>query len=389
MLQFIILYVLRKYGIDIEKLIRENPYILRNKKPETIKTEEEIDKILSNNIPSGLLLKYQLDLSDLKYVYIRKMLRSSQFYYEVIFDTHLNRSISQSMLRNMTFYKSFINKNNKLERRIFTPPLPLAMFTGKIPSNAIVVKLDLAGRYYTQLDENKKSSNSDFIDCREGKFDVYYKSNDCEKLNEISLSDWYENGLSDRNWEFYNQRKNEGNTKVDLSRITYNKKSGSLLIQYSITPSFIGIPNPQKDGKIEKQVTIVKKDGSTSKGKYYIFQILFEDIRSWIKTREDWLSLSKIDKIELVRDMIKNYDSVKLFSSSPSWLFQGSWKRAEELDASIHSYPGFPDSGYWASLHGTDIYASKHMIPVYQTLQFNADKIAQVITDEFEKRDEI
>ncbi len=370
-LPLIINYALKIYGIDLEKLINKYPILKGSESEEEIKDTSFVDRVI-NKTNSGILLKAQLDLLDLNYVYIRKMLHSSIAYYEVIFDTYLKRSISYSMIKDLIFYKSFVFHNSELDKKTFTPPIAIDNFNGNIPSNAIIVKLDLAGKYYSRLKED---------------YQWYKKYKGL--LKEFTITDFQANGFSDLNLKWYKDRQEQGNTKVEYWKTTYNVSTGNLTIYYKVTPTYIGIPNPHKNNEIATSVTIISKAGEERKGKFYTFWIQFQGIGELIGNKVEWQGLSKKERIELVRDIIDSND-VKLFDNTMAYKWQGTWKILNDLDATIFPFPNFPDKNEWnGSKKHNGIHLDKHYKGIFETLKVNADKISQSITDEFDKRSEI
>jgi hypothetical protein len=193
-------------------------------------------------------------------------------------------------------------------------------------------------------------------------------------LNEFSIPDWLKNGISDRNREFYDERKKNHNVS-EFFRSTYNKKKGTITLYFKITPTFAG-------GKETVKLTTI--NGGWREGKYYTLQVQFVDVNSLIDPNE-WMSLSKKERIEIIHDIIDGMD-VRYHSNDASFLWQGAWKRLGDIDSSIHKFPEKPDKGIWGARHGNqDIYLTKHFLNTLPTLKFNADRIADSITRELSR----
>ena len=97
-----------------------------------------------------------------------------------------------------------------------------------------------------------------------------------ETLNEFSIPDWMKNGISDRNKEFYQERKKNHNVSRFL-RATYNRRKGTITLYFKITPTFAG-------GKETVKLTTI--NGEWREGRYYTLAVQFIDVNSLIDPRE-------------------------------------------------------------------------------------------------------
>ena len=184
-------------------------------------------------------------------------------------------------------------------------------------------------------------------------------------LQEITLQDWQKNGQSWRTKHFYSLRKAEGNNKSVLRKIKWDKNNITLVFKTS--------PTYAKPGE---KVKIISPTGTESLGNFYTVQIQFGNIQDEL---ENWAGLTWKDKRSKVISWINVWDDIKFSSNDASWLYQGIWKRLDELDSSIYPYPGFPDSGEWERRHGTSIYVSKHIASIFPLLKFNVAEIIKEI----------
>ena len=77
-----------------------------------------------------------------------------------------------------------------------------------------------------------------------------------------------------------------------------------------------------------------------------------------------------------------NNATAKISSDDASWLYQGMWQNATDLDYAIFPYTGPKGKGEWSNRHmGEDpaIYISKHIREVFQQIKKDASKISGVL----------
>lgn len=195
-------------------------------------------------------------------------------------------------------------------------------------------------------------------------------------LSEMLIPDWLDNGVSDRNVQFYKEREHNHNVSKFMKAV-YRPRSNSITLYFKITPTYAG-------GK--DTVDVVSLQGGKYRAKYYTLQVQFLNVNSFIQKRDDWFELSPKERIEIVRDIIDGVD-VRFHSNDMSFLYQGAWKRLHDLDSSIYPFPNKPDKDIWGQRHGNQgIYLTKHFLNTLPTLKFNADTIARSISQELDSR---
>jgi hypothetical protein len=195
-----------------------------------------------------------------------------------------------------------------------------------------------------------------------------------KNLNEFFIPDWLKNGISDRNKKFYDERTSNHNVSRFV-RSTYNRKKGTITLYFKITPTFAGGKNTVK---------LTKINGEWMEGYYYTLKVQFVNVNSVIEPSE-WKKLSKKERIEIVHHIIDGMD-VRFHSNDPSFLWQGAWKRLDDMDSCIHKFPDKKDSGIWGARHGNqEIYLTKHFLNTLPTLKFNSDVISSSISKEFQR----
>lgn len=121
------------------------------------------------------------------------------------------------------------------------------------------------------------------------------------------------------------------------------------------------------NNKGEEKSSVTMK-GKVRKKEYYRVVIRFEKVK---------------EKPETVGDLEKifNENTALVHSSDPSWLYQGMWKLASELNYAVHPFPSeYDDTGKQREKHmkGHDSpYVSKHIIAAIDYLKQHAKEVLE------------
>lgn len=375
-------YLESKYSIKIKDFLQKYlgtvPQIEVRKE---IKTTTDVDAFVKS-LPIGLRLKHQFKLEHLNHVYIRKSIGSTPPLVEIIFDSVYDRSLSSSTLEAFSFYKTYVNNSGRFEPRRFTVTRLIESWITPFESNANLVKIDLAGKYYSKYKEGIYSDSDSMVKLTEETEIVIQdivKLEDSIKLTEFTLPEWMRSGLSYRN-KYFNQERQKANYKVELFRSTYNLSTNNIMLWFRVTPTYAG-------GK--DYVNTVDTAGHKRQEKYYTNRVAFLDVGSILKEPQEWALLSAKDKVDLVNDIITGSE-VKIHSNDPSYFYQGSWFRVDKLGSALVPFPKeFGDRGIWAKKHGNQgIYLTKHFIDIFKYLLSKKYDVmvTQSITDEIAKK---
>ena len=106
--------------------------------------------------------------------------------------------------------------------------------------------------------------------------------------------------------------------------------------------------------------------------------------------KEEFLKLSKGEQVSALRLLI-HFADVRIWADDPSWLYQGYYQNAAELDYSLYDFPpNIPKAqGHWA-MTKTDssvvpyFSLSKHVIETLTIIPFLAPEIAKMIREKYE-----
>jgi hypothetical protein len=127
----LISYAKTRWGIDLVAFAKRNPSILKGVKT-PITTQKDID-IIMKNAPSGIKLRHQLKLSNLKNVYVRKLMNSKYQYYEVVYDSLYDRPLTFTFMNSLDFFKTYIQANGDYKTQKYTQPYRIEEYNNLIP----------------------------------------------------------------------------------------------------------------------------------------------------------------------------------------------------------------------------------------------------------------
>ena len=339
---------------------------------------------------TGTLLKQKLGLDNFPYVKYQKVLLNTNTLFLIYYDTRRpDYPITNRRLKTMSTIHILRGYQN--DDFIITPAYDLHEFDGNL-ENRIIIAFDLAGSNFTRpekLTSPELRGGGIKVESFILKSDILYERTNCQykKLLEgYTIPDLRKNAFNAHELKFYKLRMkaNNGITLKDISwndRNTRgtgdNKYSSTLTLTFSIVPTYFS------------QVSILSKDGTPSKADHYTFKLQFQDINKWIGSRKEFLELSESDKVEFMKAIMKKAE-VKLWSNDYSWLFQGNYENAVNLDYSLYPWPvGIPKAeGRWALIKtgdtNTTYYSlSKHAIEVLKKVHLMTKAIIKRIKDTY------
>jgi hypothetical protein len=189
-------------------------------------------------------------------------------------------------------------------------------------------------------------------------------------LFEYTVKDFSKVVPSKRNREWLKKRQDEGITGSTLTDVTWNDDKILLKYKSKATPT--------------EPILNISKKGNQSGGSIYTVEIQFENVISYLGTKEDYLNQTKGEQRTRVRSMVREA-TVRVHSNDASFLWQGSWMRAKENDYNIYPIPSKrnKDKGIWKARHNKNEYITKHILEVVRTIPFVADKIAKTIREKY------
>lgn len=183
-----------------------------------------------------------------------------------------------------------------------------------------------------------------------------YASNINKLIEGLTLLDLKANAISDRNRKWLGKRRKEGQAGSYLVAVNWVEEDDVIVLEFAVNQTY-ETPN------INYSPT-----GKEYKDSKYTVEIMFEDISKYLGSKETFKEFTFGEQGKLILELINNAE-VKLWSSSPSWTFQGSYEAMSDLGASI--YPMWSpkhSTGIWAKRHGTDIHLDKHTLEILEII---------------------
>ena len=201
---------------------------------------------------------------------------------------------------------------------------------------------------------------------------------------EMSLKDWKAHGLSQRNKKFLAIRKSDGINKNKLKDITWD--GTNLKMVFEITPTYKGKKDPS--GRIATTFPNYDKHGSEYFDSTYEAIVEMANLGPEL---EDWDEMNPNEKRKKVFKLFDSWEDIKFYCSCASWLGQGAWKRAADLDSSVYPMPGLSDKGWWelgtvpnaaGRILGKDkahdnsgVYLCKHIAGILEQVKFLSNEV--------------
>ena len=327
---------------------------------------------MGNNSPkSGVILKSKLGLDSCKYVLLARCLATSSMRtYMIFFDSrNPNTPLSTGYILR-TPMASMIYTNPFEHKPAIIAPMPIEEYNGDL--NAVFFVIDIAGIFAndnirTRVIESKLNEFEYF------KYPTQKEIDANTDLNEsLSFSDLKQNAVSDLNKKFLAQRKKEGNSGSKLQSVTWNESNDTIGIVFFVNPTY------------DKEVKNYSPTGSEYIDNKYTVEIEFQNVSNYLGDRETFNSFTPKEQGDLILSFLDNCE-VKLWSSDPSWIFQGSFEAMDDLDASIFPLWSPKGKDIWNARHGLEPHITKHTYEIAQVLKANYQDIARQLRGEIKE----
>lgn len=169
----------------------------------------------------------------------------------------------------------------------------------------------------------------------------------------FTISDMQKNALSQITRKYYDE---VSISKQVVERAYWDKKRKTLNVVVS---------NYKEASK-----TTISMKGRSRSSSFYRVTIRFEQVKT-----------QPTSSAELLH--IFDTNTALVHSSDPSWIYQGMWKLASELQYAIHPFPSdVKDTGVWRAKHmkGHDApYVSKHIVAAIDYIKQHPDQVERVL----------
>lgn len=299
---------------------------------------------------TGTILKSKLGLDKLKYVVIVRALSISYRTYLVVFNTRLpNLPITQTMVYRGNM-PSMIYTAPFTRRPSLGPIQNINDFNGTLDGSLFFV-IDLAG-YLGDSSQRTRVIEK-----------VSYAKTLKNLIEGLTIPEIRSGAVSKRNKDWLRKRRQDGSTGSFLKEVNWVENEDSIYLVYHSKPTY------------ETTVTNYSPSGNSYPDNHYIVQIQFLGVSRYLGSKDQFKLLSPKEQGDLILKMIDTAE-VKLWSSDPSWIFQGSFEAFEKEDASIYPLWSPRGSGIWDSKHGLSPHITKHTVEVLETVKPNYQDIA-------------
>lgn len=327
---------------------------------------------------TGTELKSTLGLDNIKTVYItRLILGTAQKICVVFYDsrrpiTHKNR-IKEIPFTSMSYNGRDLSKG-EFEVPTMTPVISIEDWNGII-QNYIFTVVDvsyskfLSKKNFTKLPESVQK----YFNEKSG-FTYIGK----EALKELTIADLRDKGnIAPSTMDFRKERnKLMGNEarNAKLIDLVIDQAGKSVTFQFltETTPKY---PSDYKYKQVDPKKLSLKNNPS----KTYELQIKVLDFFEWLNVFEgETITTKEIKEIFEVSD-------IQVFSTSPSYQYQGYNYEASQLDASI--YPtNIPSKVWMPKIFNGDYVVDKHLYGLLQSFKFFEQQMASMLNKKLKDR---
>lgn len=345
---------------------------------------------------TGIRLKRELGLENFPFAKIMRLALSSYKILMVAYNSYRpTMPITSFQLRRwpftaMVFHGTDLyHGSNKVP--IMTPPMDLEDYNGAL-RGALIVPVDLAGHRFIDDDEFTKvfeNKNSTQRQKEPKRYSFFYEG----KLNEfVTLQDLADTGnISDFTMKWRKDRNRvmgSENTQAKLIDCVIDEAEGSATFQFLTEATELGNKQPSDSidspyrfypgPKGEVDPSNFSIDRNTSKT--YELQIKVLDILEWLKAFDG----EKIGRKEMKE--ILDVSNVQVFSTSPSFHWQGANYNLSQLDGSM--YPTDIPNDTWGPRHGdkSGYFLDKHLYGLLRSIEFFLNPMASMLTSKLQQR---
>lgn len=182
-------------------------------------------------------------------------------------------------------------------------------------------------------------------------------------LMETTIKELTQTGVSNKTWDFLDNRLRYGDSGVTVESSFYNVGEGYYEAWF-------------------------KANSTTSDAKYDIV-FRWYDVDKYFTDDPKKVRYSEVEK--MLRNVIYKCN-VRLYSSDPSFSMQGCWEGLDANDLSIYKFPGPKGAGIWNTRHmasggltNKNIHLTKHLAQIASNIETYVPKLAQKLDVAFEQ----
>lgn len=182
-------------------------------------------------------------------------------------------------------------------------------------------------------------------------------------LTETTINELLKSSVSNLTWGFLDNRLRFGDSGVEVKSSFYNVGEGYYEAWFKVN--------------------------STEGDDKYDLVFRWYDVDSYFTSDPKKVKYSEVEK--MLRNIIYKC-AVRLYSSDPSFFYQGCWEGLDKNDLSIYKFPGPSGDGKWdekhiesGGLNNRKIHLTKHIAQIASEIEKHIPKLSQLLTVGFEQ----
>jgi len=326
---------------------------------------------------TGEKLKLELGLKGFPHVKISRAVISSYKILFVYYDSYRKQMpVTQYRIRQFpwvaTIFSGTMLSHGVDKAPVFTPPINIEDYNGAI-KGTLVVPVNLAGDRF--IDKRQFSKIFESVEKEHPNVPLYHGS-----LKEfISISDLNSPDIISSTTQRFRKRRNQlagaENTLAKLVDAYISEGDGSVTFAFLTTVT----PYPEKEDPSYMEVDPETFNLTQNRSKTYEIQIKVLDFLDWL----DVFSEQKVTESDM-KEILDTAD-IQVFSTSPSFHYQGFNYWLSQLDGSI--YPTTIKPQRWDKIHGDgDAFVDKHLYGLMRQIKFFRNQMASMITKKLKDR---
>jgi len=321
---------------------------------------------------SGTKIKKLLGIEAFDKARISRILVSTYKIYVIFIDSKLpTKPITNETIKRMQYFLPAMEFPFKEKPRML-PLMDLKDYNGSI-NNAMYFLIDMAGRYGQNNLRTKTFENfKQFMDTSKEELEEFVKLSDLNTPD--TISDFTARTRSERNSELKPE-----NFLAKLVDINIDTVQDHVTFIFSTT---VTTPIYPKDFDYKQTNPDSNFNLVNNPNKKYELSIRILDFFKWLKgTKPEGEDVTEDD----VRDVLE-INNVQVFSTSPSFHWQGMNANLSQLDGSI--YPTNIMPTVWADRHGTeDYFLDKHLYGLLRQIKFFSYPMTKMLNKRLKDRE--
>jgi len=330
---------------------------------------------------TGTQLKKSLGLEKIRNVRVTRAVISSYKILFVWYDSYrLNMPVTFHRIKKFPWVSTILSgadlAHGSKKKTIFTPPVDIEAFNGAI-IGTLIVPVNLAGDNF--IDKKQFTKTFESVD-KKHKFGPV--SFGVELKEFITLPDLKDTGnISNRTMHFRRRRTSlmgGENTQAKLIDCFIDEAEGSVIFAFltEVTPDVELYGDDYEYQETDPETFALSRNTS----EVYEIQIKVLDFFKWLDTHPDITEITRLEIKEILDTAF-----VQVFSTSPSFHWQGFNWWLSQLDGSIHPTTIKPQ--FWDGIHGDgDAFLDKHLYGLLRQIQFFLNPMSSMLTKKLRDR---